>query len=36
MELWQKKHEKRSEEIWEKVSKHDVDIEGLKKGKEDK
>lgn len=33
---WQVKHEKRSEEIWERQNKVEVDIEGLKKGKVDK
>lgn len=34
--IWQKKHEKRSEEIWKKITKHGEDIAGLKKGKADK
>jgi len=34
--IWQAKHEKRSEQIWKKVNKHGEDIEGLKKGKADK
>lgn len=34
--IWQKKHEERSEEIWDKVGKSEIDIEGLKKGKVDK
>ena len=34
--IWQIKHEKRSEKIWQKVDKNSIDIEGLKKGKIDK